>query len=111
MTRPSPNNRRPFALLLLLCVAACVTTARGQQQAYKIDETDYTRCDLSEMNIVNDLGGAIFKALAERPEAKGAIGVYAPETGGGTWDARWRRGSGGRRRPPSSSTRRRRATP
>lgn len=89
MTRPSHNNRRPFALLLLLCVVVCVTTAHGQQQAYKIDETDYTRCDLSEMNIVNDLGGAIFKALAERPEAKAAIVVYAPKTGDAMRYARW----------------------
>lgn len=71
-------------LLSLTCAAA-----RGQQQAYKIDETDYTRCDLSEMNVVNDLGGAIFKALAERPDAKAAIVVYSTETGDAMTYARW----------------------
>jgi hypothetical protein len=86
MTKPSPNVRRAAALLLLTLAFAAAARA---EQAYKIDETDYTRCDLSEMSVVNDLGGAIFKALAERPDAKAAIVVYSPKTGDAMRYARW----------------------
>jgi hypothetical protein len=88
MKKPGNINRRVAALLLLSL--ACAAAARGQQQrAHKIDETDYTRCDLSEMNVVNDLGGAIFKALAERPEAKAAVVVYSPRAGDAMRYTRW----------------------
>jgi hypothetical protein len=82
MSKPSNITCRAAALLLLLSLA-CAGAARGQQQqpAYKVDETDYTRCDLSEMYVVNDLGGGIFKALAERPGAKAAVVVYSPLAG------------------------------
>lgn len=85
-TKKQSNNVRRVFALVLICVAC--GAARGQQ-AYKIDETDYTRCDLSEVNVVNDLGGAVFKALAERPEAKAAIVVYSRRTGDAMRYARW----------------------
>lgn len=83
MPQSSPDRCRFFALLVVLCVAACAAaapTARGQQ-AYKIDETDYTRCDLSEVSQVTDAPSAIFSSLAEHPEAKAAVVVYAPLPG------------------------------
>lgn len=86
MKKPSNITLRVAALLLLFLPCAA---ARGQQQAYKVDETDDTRCDLSEVYVVNDLGGAIFKALAERPDAKAAVVVYSPKTGDAVRYARW----------------------
>jgi len=77
----SKDKRLTFApLLLLLPLCLSTPTARGQQ-AYKIDETDYTRCDLSEVPPVGDPSAAVFKAMAEHPEARAAVVVYASEPG------------------------------
>src|ERR1044071_2382093 len=73
MKKPSNNLRRIFAPLLL--ALTCAAAARGQQ-AYKIDETDYTRCDLGEVAQVTDLPMPLFVALNEHPQAKVAIVVY-----------------------------------
>src|SRR5687768_13510650 len=78
----SRHARRAFApllpLLLLLCAAA--TEARAQR-AYKIDETDNTRCDLSEVLQVGAPSAAVFDALARQPGAKAAVVVHAPQPG------------------------------
>ena len=71
-------RRRAFAPLLLLCVAACAAfapRARGQQ-AYKIDEADRARCDLSEVPQVTDPPMPIFVELEKHPAARAAIVVY-----------------------------------
>ncbi|HEV7889354.1 MAG TPA: hypothetical protein VGP08_01885 [Pyrinomonadaceae bacterium] len=71
--------RRTLALALFLCAASHVV-ARAQQ-AYKIDETDYTRCDLSEVPYVTDLSSPVFVELGRHPDAKVAVVVYAPRPG------------------------------
>lgn len=77
MMKSSVNLRLVFALLPLLCAAA-----RGQQ-AYKIDGTDYARCDLSEVPHVTDLPSPLFVELGKHPEAKAAVVVYSPLPGDG----------------------------
>lgn len=74
MMKSSPNIRRAVELLLLLSLTC--GAARGQK-AYKIDETDYTRCDLSEVSQVTDEPMPIFVELGKHPEAKAAVVVYA----------------------------------
>ena len=78
MTKPRPNIRRVFALMLLS--VTCFAAARGQQ-AYKIDETDYTRCDLSEVPQVTDPPMPLFVELDRQPAAKAAVVVYASQPG------------------------------
>lgn len=73
MRKPSQNIRRVVALLLLSLT--CAAVARGQR-AYKIDETDYARCDLSEVPYVTDLSRPLFVELGKHPEAQVAIVVY-----------------------------------
>jgi len=80
MKKPS-NNVTRLAALLLLCLT-CASAARGQQ-AYKIDETDNTRCDLGEVAQVTDLPMPLFVELNKHREAKVAIVVYAPRPGDG----------------------------
>lgn len=73
MRKPSQNIRAAVALLLLSLT--CATAARGQR-AYKIDETDYARCDLSEVPYVTDLSRPLFVELGKHPEARVAIVVH-----------------------------------
>jgi hypothetical protein len=86
MTKPRTDIRRAVALLLLC--AACAAAARGQQ-AYKIDETDYTRCDLSEVSHVTDLPSPVFVELGKHPEARAAVVVYSTPPGDAMVYARW----------------------
>ena len=82
MTSSLPTARRTFALLLFVCAVAQVAArAQGQPRAYKIDETDYTRCDLSEVPQVTDLPMPIFVELDKHMGAKAAVVVYAPLPG------------------------------
>ena len=78
-TMTSHKPRRAFAplLLLLLCAAA---PARGQQ-AYKIEDINYTRCDLSEVPQLTDLPMPLFVELDKHPDAKVVIVVYARPAG------------------------------
>lgn len=85
MTKPNKNTRLAVALLLLSLPCAA---ARGQQ-ASKIDETEYTRCDLSEVSQVTDLPSPVFAALAEHPDAKVAIVVRSWLPGDAVRYARW----------------------
>ena len=86
MPKPSSHIRRAVALALLS--AACAAAASGQR-AYKIDETEYTRCDLSEVSHVTDLPSPVFVELDKHPEAKAAIVVYSTRTGDAMVYARW----------------------
>jgi hypothetical protein len=79
MTKPS-HNIRPVVALLLLSVTCAA--ARGQQ-AYKIDETEYTRCDLAEVPYVTDPPMPIFVELGKHPEARAAVVVYSTRPGDG----------------------------
>lgn len=79
MTKPGSHVGRFFALLLLC--AACAADARGQQRAYKVEETEYTRCDLSEVSQVTDEPMSIVVELDRHPGAKAAVVVYASEPG------------------------------
>jgi hypothetical protein len=78
MMKLSSNVRLVFALLLLS--AACAA-ARGQQQAYKIEETTYTRCDLSEVPQLTEESLPFSVELDKHPEAKVALVVYANQPG------------------------------
>src|SRR5829696_3465263 len=78
MTKPRKNIRRAVALLLLSLT--CAAAARGQQ-AYKIDETDYTRCDLSEVSQVTDLPVPLFVELGKHADARAAVVAYSPRPG------------------------------
>ena len=80
MPKSSPNKRRPFAPLLLLCLASAAPEALAQR-AYKIDETENTRCDLSEVAQVTDRTAAILAALDARPGARAAVVVHGPLAG------------------------------
>jgi hypothetical protein len=90
MSESSPNKRRALApLLLLLCVAASAAPDAAAQRAYKIDETEYTRCDLSEVSQVTDLPSPVFAALDAQPTAKVAVVVRARRPGEAMVYARW----------------------
>jgi hypothetical protein len=78
MMKQGTHIRRAVALVLLS--AACAAAARAQQ-AHKVDETDYTRCDLSEIPQVTDESVPLFVALGEQPGAKAAVVVYADQPG------------------------------
>jgi hypothetical protein len=64
--------------LLFLCLHFTAASFQAQE-AYKIDETTYLRCDLSEVPQITDPPMPIFKALAENQEAQVAIIVYGME--------------------------------
>lgn len=64
-----------FITSLLLCLHAA-SASLNAQEAYKVDETTYLRCDLSEVPQITDSPMPIFKALNENKEAKLAIIVY-----------------------------------
>ncbi|HEX8706922.1 MAG TPA: hypothetical protein VF723_01565 [Pyrinomonadaceae bacterium] len=68
--------RNPFALLLLLPALHLIAGEAGAQSAYKIDETAYLRCDLSEVPQVTDSPSPIFVALNANAEARAALIVY-----------------------------------
>lgn len=86
MTEQSKNVSR-FAAALLLSLT-CAAAARGQQRAYKIDETDYTRCDLSEVPQVTDEPMPLFAELGRHGDARVAVVVYSPRPGEGMVYAR-----------------------
>lgn len=77
MTNSPGIIRRTLALVFFVCACAHVA-ARAQQQAYKIDETDYTRCDLGEVPHVTDFDRPLFVALKEHPQARVAVIVRGP---------------------------------
>lgn len=82
MPQPSPNNCRALApLFLLLCLAAAAPPPAHAQRAYKIDETEYTRCDLSEVSPLTDSSSPLFVELDKHPEAKAAVVLYARQPG------------------------------
>lgn len=81
MTSPLRKVRRTLALLLFVCASHVVTRAQERPRAYKIDETDYTRCDLSEVPPVTDLPSPVYVELGRHPEAKVAVVVQAPRPG------------------------------
>jgi hypothetical protein len=82
MTNSLRRVCRTLALLLFVCAASHVAArAQGQPRAYKIDETNYTRCDLSEVPHVTDLPSPIFVELGHHPDARVAVVVYAPRPG------------------------------
>lgn len=66
--------------LLLLLLSAAAVPARGRQ-AYKIDETPNTRCDLSEVAQVTDPSMPLFVELGRHPRARAAVVVYARPAG------------------------------
>jgi hypothetical protein len=73
------NLKKSFTLLLpVLCLLAIAVRLKAQE-AYKIDETSYLRCDLSEVPQITDSPMPIFKALNENKEAQSAIIVYGME--------------------------------
>lgn len=78
MKKPSDDVRRLAALLLI--PLACAAAARGQR-ASKIDETEYTRCDLAEVSQVTDAPSPVFAALGGGPEARVAVVVRGPLPG------------------------------
>ena len=82
MFKTTTDRRRAFARLVILC-AATSAAARGAraQTAYKIDETDYTRCDLSEVAPVSVSSAPVFEALAKDAGAKVALVVHADRPG------------------------------
>ncbi|HKG11798.1 MAG TPA: hypothetical protein VKB12_00610 [Pyrinomonadaceae bacterium] len=86
MTSSLPTVRRTFALLLLVCASANVPAlARQQQQqqrrAYKIDETENTRCAFGEVAQITYTDMPLFSELQKHPDARAAIVVYGPQAG------------------------------
>lgn len=79
MTNSPRRVLRVLAATIFVCASAHVV-ARAQR-AYKIDETDYTRCDLSEVPHVTDLPSPVFVELGRHPDAKVAVVVQAPRPG------------------------------
>jgi len=65
-----------FSLSVCLHFVAAKVSA---QEARKIDETTYLRCDLSEVPQITDSPMPLFKALADDQEARAAIIVYGME--------------------------------
>lgn len=66
------------SFVLVLCLHFTAASFRAQE-AYKVDETTYLRCDLSEVPQITDPPMPIFKALDENKEAQVAIIVYGME--------------------------------
>ena len=74
----SPDRRRrALARLLLFLLAASGAASHARaQQAYKIDETLNTRCDLSEVSQVTDPPMPLFVELEKHTRAKAAVVVH-----------------------------------
>jgi len=79
MTNSLRRVCRTLALVISVCAFAHVATRA--QQAYKIDETDYTRCDLSEVPQLTDEGMPIFTVLKVHADTRVAVVVYAQQPG------------------------------
>jgi hypothetical protein len=80
MTKPNNPARRLAALLLLSLTCAAAAGAQ-QQRAYKIEETDYTRCDVSEIPQLSQETMPLFVEMGRHPRAKAAVVVYADQPG------------------------------
>ena len=84
-TKTMPNSLRrvgrALALVLFVCASANVTTFAQGRRAYKIDETDYLRCDLGEVAQVTFGDVPLFAALKEHPDARAAVVVHGPQAG------------------------------
>lgn len=81
-------KRLSGTLALAASVCAFAHVAARAQQAYKIDETDYTRCDLSEVPQLTDEGMPVFNVLKVHADTRVAVVVYAPQPGDATRYAR-----------------------
>lgn len=75
----TPGIRKIMALFILVLCLHFTAASFNAQEAYKVDETTYLRCDLSEVPQITDPPMPIFKALDENKEAQLAIIVYGME--------------------------------
>lgn len=71
------NFKNPLVSLILLLCFHSAAARLSAQEAYKVVETTYLRCDLSEVPPLDPApGGAFATALRDTPDARGAIVVY-----------------------------------
>ena len=89
MTSSPRRVRRTLALLLLACAAWRVEPrAQEGQRAYKIDETENTRCAIGEVAQITDPDEPVFVALGAHADARVAVVVYGPQAGDASTYAR-----------------------